>query len=422
VFFLLSLFFLIWAFLLSITSHSLARLGETRFLEIQEVQPKAFFYYPFHLRLFRSHTFEITLFATHIAANIARLGYALSIVLGVWETKNPLLLLALFFLLFLCEFIAYLWAFFSPQRGFLLSAPYSSLFLYLSLPLTLPFLKLTHWIAIRIKKTRGEDLIDEMRETIVQILRSAQIKTTLNLADKKLIEAVFKFKDKIVREVMVPRVDLFSLPAETPIREAAQKLVSEGYSRIPVYRDSVDNITGVLMFKTILQLYMDCTEGEKERAVLQDPIDTIAKSVFYTPETKKVSHLLQEFRSKQMHMAIVVDEYGGTEGVVTMEDILEEIVGEIGDEYDTSEEMLYTTLPGEKSWIVDARMSILDAEDIFGIILPQEGDYDTIGGYIVHLEGAIPPKGFIIHQPDCDLEILHATERSVEKIKITPKR
>lgn len=264
------------------------------------------------------------------------------------------------------------------------------------------------------------DPVEEMKETIVQILHEADVQGRLNPADKKLIESVVKFKDRIVREVMVPRVDLFMLPADTKIQDAAKELTSEGYSRVPVYRDTVDNIIGVLMFKDILQLYMDCLEGKKDSALTNAPIESITKGVFYTPETKKVAQLLQEFRSKQMHMAIVVDEYGGTEGVVTMEDILEEIVGDIADEYDSDEQQLYTTQPGGGCWIVDARMTILDAEETFDIHIPQDGEYDTIGGYVFHKVGAIPHKGLKIHHEDFDLEILSSSDRSVEKVRITP--
>ena len=131
-----------------------------------------------------------------------------------------------------------------------------------------------------------------------------------------------------------------------------------------------------------------------------------------------LQYLLQEFRKKQVHMAIVVDEYGGTEGIVTIEDILEQIVGEIADEYDEDEEMFFAQNDG--SWIVDARMNILDAEEQLGILVPQDGDYDTIGGYIYHRAGTIPSKGFVIKHDDFELEVLRSSERCVEKVRITP--
>lgn len=260
-----------------------------------------------------------------------------------------------------------------------------------------------------------------MRETIVEILQKAEVKTELNNADKNLLESVLKFKERIVREVMVPRSDLFSLSAHATIKEASNALIEEGFSRVPIFRESIDNIIGVLMFKDILKIYMDCESGKKEKSLLDSPIEMLAKKVFYVPETKQVSHLLQDFRTKQMHMAIVINEYGGTEGVVTIEDILEEIVGEIADEYDEEEEALFITQPGAGYFIVDARMSIYDAEVNFGIHIPEEGEYDTIGGYIFEKAGSIPAKGYCIEGPDFTLEIVSSTQRTIEKVKITPK-
>ena len=158
-----------------------------------------------------------------------------------------------------------------------------------------------------------------------------------------------------------------------------------------------------------------------DRATLDTPIEKIAKPILYTPETKKISSLLQEFRSKQIHLAIVVDEYGGTEGIVTIEDILEELVGEIADEYDIAEEVLFTPLP-DGGWIVDAKMSIIDIEEELGVKIPQGPEYDTIGGYIFHRAGAIPLKGWRIHHDEFDLEVLSSSERSIEKIRITPHK
>jgi putative hemolysin len=420
------LFFLIWAFFLTTVTHSLTRLGETRSLEVIRKYPARFYYSLLNALFNKKCRFELLIFAATLSENLARLGFVTSAAIGLifyepylFSAMIIILLILLFVILLVGDFFPRLWAIWTPEHALALSLPFASFFLYLSFPFSFVFLKLAE-IATKKRLDESGGSVEEMKETIVQILHDADVKGKLSPADKKLIESVVKFKDRIVREVMVPRVDLFILPADTKIQDAAQELTSEGYSRVPVFRDTVDNIIGVLMFKDILQLYMDCLEGKKDSSLMHGPIETITKGVFYTPETKKVAQLLQEFRSKQMHMAIVVDEYGGTEGVVTMEDILEEIVGDIADEYDIDEEQLYTTQPGGGSWIVDARMTILDAEETFDIHIPQEGEYDTIGGYIFHKVGAIPHKGLKIHHEDFDLEILSSSERSVEKVRITP--
>lgn len=418
--------FLLWAFFLAIVSDALLRLGQMLSLAAFEKVP---FYLRFHRLLFRKRSFELLSFSASQGETVASVGYGASSLLalirlsveGVATSGLALLLyglLFLFIMLFFGNFLPHFLTLRSPEKALKTSLPIASIFLYLTFPFSFLFMLVTR----SERRPSSKDPFEEMKETVVQILKSAQVSGRLGSADKTLLASVLKFKDRIVREVMVPRVDLFSLSASTTMREAAKVLVEEGYSRVPVYRESIDDIVGVLMFKDILELYMDCEAGKKEQSLLDTPVETIAKNVVYTPETKKVAQLLQEFRTKQVHMAIVVDEYGGTEGVVTLEDILEEIVGEIADEYDIDEEMLYTAQPGGGSFLVDARMSIFDAEEIFNIHIPQEGEYDTIGGYIFHKVGAIPAQGLKIHHEDFDLEILSSTERSVERVRITPRR
>ncbi len=423
---LIALFFLLGAFFLTTFSLALTRLGETLSLGSARKLPSRFFYLPLHRSLFKQRSFELLLFSATIGQHLMRLGYAAAAVCLFLSPEIPLHILIavwvilLIFMLVFGDYFPRFWVMRAPEQALALSAPLASFFLYCTFPIAFVFIKGMKWSVSGEGKEQRSDPLEEMKETILGILQSADVKGKLNSADKKLLESVIRFKDRIVREVMVPRVSLFSLPVTMSVREAATLLVEEGYSRTPVYRETIDNIIGVLMFKDILELYMECETEKKDKNLLNQPIEAMIKSVFYTPETKKVSQLLQEFRTKQMHMAIVVDEYGGTEGVVTIEDILEEIVGDIADEYDIDEETLYTSHPGG-SWIVDARMNILDAEDTFDIHIPQEGDYDTIGGYIFHKVGSIPPKGLKIHHEDFDLEILSSTERSIEKVRITPR-
>jgi CBS domain containing-hemolysin-like protein len=197
------------------------------------------------------------------------------------------------------------------------------------------------------------------------------------------------------------------------ILEAAQFFAKEGYSRIPVYKESVDKIVGILLYKDILSFYIE-SGADPHRTV-----EHLLKPALYTPETKKIAGLLQEFRHKQNHLAIVVDEYGGTEGIVTIEDILEELVGEIEDEYDTQETKIYFPL-SSGGWIVDAKIGIITLEEELNVKIPQSPEYDTIGGFIFHRTGSIPGQGWKIHLENVDLEVLTSDERSIQKVKITP--
>lgn len=401
----------------------MTRLGQT--LSKEAVRSSKIFYLPLHQFFFKKKPFDLLIFTTTLSENLSRilfagLGLFCVMILAVNEVGFIVGLAILYItLLFAGDFFPKLISSRWPSSGLRFFSSIASFFLCLSFLLTFPFVKIYDFF---MKKNGVEEPLEETKEIIVSILLEANFKGKLNASDKKLLESVINFKDVIVREVMIPRVDLFSLPATTSIREAAHLLAKEGYSRVPVYRGNIDNCIGVLMFKDILEIYMECERQDKPWQFLNNAIETVVKSVLYTPETTKASSLLQELRTKQTHIAIVVDEYGGTAGVVTIEDILEEIVGEISDEYDVEEEVLYTPQAGGGSWIVDARMNLKDAEDTFGIQIPQESDYETIGGYIFHKLGSVPEKGSVIHEADFDLEILSSTERSVEKLRITPKR
>ncbi len=317
--------------------------------------------------------------------------------------------------LFIGDFIPRTWAANSSKIALKTAAPLASIFLFIAFPFTYFLVKLSHSISNKLGFKTKKEASEKVKEKIVGIIQEAITTTKLNADEQKLIESVVSFKDRIVREVMVPRVDIFSLPATTTIREAAKLSLDESFSRIPVFSENVDSIIGLLMYKDVLKLYIN---SETDPNKLDAPISTILKPVLYTPETKKISYLLQEFRNTQMHLAIVVDEYGGTEGIVTIEDILEEIVGEIEDEYD-KEEKQFEILP-HGGWIVDARMSILDIEDELGLKIPQDGEYDTLGGYVFYRAGSIPSKGLQIHHDDFELEILSSNDRSIQKVRITP--
>lgn len=327
--------------------------------------------------------------------------FASSALLGLWLISD-----------FSVRVIAGAW----PRLALKFCAPFSSFFLLLAFPVVSLLLHMTQGVIRKVQADEEASKFLPSRAQIKELIRESELQHHLDPFDQKLINSFVNFRERVAKEIMVPRIDIFSLSADTPIREAGHLLARQEYSRIPVYRDSLDQIAGVVLYKDLLKFYSDPPPGE---ITLDSPIESLAKPVIYSPENKKIAHLLQEFRNKQIHMAIIVDEYGGTEGIVTIEDILEELVGEIEDEYDIDEDQLFYALP-DGSWIIDAKMNILDIEEQLGVRIPPHSEYETIGGYIFHCAGTIPAKGWRLMHDDFDLEVLSSNERSVKKIKIIP--
>ncbi|MCK4350887.1 MAG: HlyC/CorC family transporter [Candidatus Krumholzibacteria bacterium] len=194
------------------------------------------------------------------------------------------------------------------------------------------------------------------------------------------MHSIVEFGVKKVREVMVPRIDVFALDIYTPIDEAREKASDVGHSRVPVYDGSIDKIVGVLFVKDLLQLSPG-KEGE---------LGKLAREVYFVPEGKKIDDLLREFQVSKKHMAIVVDEYGGTAGIVTLEDILEEIVGEIRDEHDYELPLIQEI--GQNEYMIAGRIGLDDLEESLGISVPAE-EVDTLGGFLYNLIGKVPDEG-----------------------------
>jgi len=426
IFFFSALLFLAGMFLLTSLTSAFRRLHKKDSQKQLQTIP-LFPYRRFHLFFFPDLEYEGIFFATLCAQNVSRFAFAALATLflmtspmpdqwdGLWRALSFLGFLLLSFII--GDYLPRLFGTRLPEQAIRVCAPFASFFLFLVFPITYILLKISHAITRNAPFDYAQEVGAQAKQEIIDLVQETDLNQALSPHDKKLFESVLTFKDLIAREVMVPRVDMFALPAETSIKECAKRLDEEGYSRVPVYKNTVDNIIGVLMYKDLLKKFQE-GDNANDPKVLATSIESLVKPILYTPETKKLSQLLQEFRKKQVHLAIVVDEYGGTEGIVTIEDILEEIVGDIADEYDQESDQ-YTSLP-DGSWVVDPRMSILDAEEQFGIEFPQEGDYDTIGGYIFHCAGAIPARGFVIHNDEFEIEILRSSERSVEKVKIRP--
>ncbi len=240
--------------------------------------------------------------------------------------------------------------------------------------------------------------------------------------EKAMILSVLDFGDTVARELMVPRIDIVAVEAGTDFDEAIEIIINSGHSRVPVYRETIDDIVGFLYVKDLLKVLHDVGgDGAGRRlnepAPQVQPLDQLVRQAYYTPESKKVSELLQEMQNRRVHVSIVVDEYGGTAGMVTIEDILEEIVGEIQDEYDT-EEPDFQELPDGEGYIVEAGSAIDDVNDLMQVKLPTDQS-DTLGGFIYDQLGEVPAVGATVHYDGLRFEVLGVSDRRILKVKVT---
>ncbi len=247
--------------------------------------------------------------------------------------------------------------------------------------ITAPFVKFLTFSTNIVSKIFGVTENDEStvtEEEIRMMVDAGQEKGTIQKDEKEMINNVFELNDRTVSEIMTDRTNMFAVDENMSIGEVIEELTEErGYSRIPVYDETIDEIKGVVYLRDILL-------SNKNR---NTKIKSLIKDAYFVPETKRINELFKEFQKNKKQIAIVVDEYGGTAGVVTMEDILEEIVGEIYDEYDTQTEK-YEKID-ENTFLVDGSISIYELEKILDIEIP-DGDYDTLSGYILEELGRIP--------------------------------
>ena len=244
-------------------------------------------------------------------------------------------------------------------------------------------------------------------EEIKTLVEAGEEGGAIEEGEKAMIYSVFEIGDTVVREIMVPRIDVQALDVETALPEAIEAVVSAGHSRIPVYESSIDNIIGLLYGKDLLKAGRDCDPPATLRSLL--------RRAYFIPETKKVDDLLTELQQQRIHMAIVVDEYGGMAGLVTLEDIVEEIVGEIRDEYDVKEEALFEKV-SDTEYLFDARINFDEAADLLKLG-PVETDGDTLGGFIYAQLGRVPTPGEEVKLGDIQFVVLTVTGRRIRKVR-----
>lgn len=263
----------------------------------------------------------------------------------------------------------------------------------------------------RLKALIGRDdaqrVAHKFEEDVQELIDEGAEKGVISADEGEMIQSLIEFGDIVAREIMIPRTDMVAISRDSTLREVIRLFIQYGHSRLPVYQKDIDDIIGVLHIKDLL-------------AYWESPADTVLpeenmRRPYFIPEGKKVTELLAELRARKIHMTIVLDEYGGTAGLVTLEDVIEEIVGEIHDEYDEEDQKIIR-INGD-TILVDARLNLEDLADYLNIELP-EGNYDSVGGFIIDLTGKVPQENEQIKYQDLLMIIRSADDRRIGQIEI----
>jgi len=252
------------------------------------------------------------------------------------------------------------------------------------------------------------DLSIVTEEEIKTLVDAAEEEGVIEEDEKEMISSIFELGDTLTRQVMVPRMDVMALDATTPMLEALDKIMQAGHSRVPVYEETIDNVIGVLYAKDLLPYLRD---GRTDV-----PLRSILRPAYFVPETKRASDLLPDLQQRRVHMAVVVDEYGGMAGLVTIEDVLEEIVGEIHDEYDVEE--LFVEPTGEGEYVMDARVDLDDLNQLMEASLPTE-ESDTLGGFIYAELGRVPTVGDRVRFEGLSFTVESVAGRRIQKVRVS---
>ena len=244
-------------------------------------------------------------------------------------------------------------------------------------------------------------------QNINDFIDASEEEGLVNEEESEMIRSIFSLGTTIVREVMVTRTEMACVRVDATVRELLDTIIACGHSRIPVYEDSIDNIIGLLYAKDLLKQWGTDVERLSVREIMRAP--------YFIPESKNLEQLLQEFKHKRVHLAIVIDEYGGTSGLITIEDLLEQIVGDIQDEYDREEPLLMVN--PDDSITADGRLPVEELEEHFDLQIERD-KFDSVGGLAFHLTGKIPAIGDIIEGAGLCMKILDADLRRVKKVAI----
>jgi len=257
------------------------------------------------------------------------------------------------------------------------------------------------------KSEKKGELPEKGIESLKDAIESPE--ADLEETEKRMIHSIFEFGETTVKEIMVPRIDMVCSRTDFSLEKIKDLVKEEGHSRFPLFKENIDNIVGILYVK---DLFLEKTKKKRK-----PDLGKIARRAYFIPESKKIDELLAEMKKEKTHIAIVVDEYGGTAGLVTMEDILEEIVGEIQDEYDLAEEEMVRKID-EENFRVSAKLSIEDLNEIVGAGLPEK-EFETVGGYIYDLVGSVPEEGKILKSDGLKFTVEKVSGQRIKTVKVT---
>ena len=398
---------LIFDLMIAATRVSLSNARTLKLVGLQETKPVS------AKRAIELHESSRLVAVLRLSQTVMRFGIAIGsfLYLQAWTADTPrawllqlLGMLVLTVLMMLIEFTVETNALADPEEWALRLSAFAQILVIVFTPLVLlPLLLLNPQ---RVSKGTLAQMTEDELKTWVEA--DDEESGSLEREERRMIYEIFQFGQTLAREIMTPRIDVIALDVEeTTLSDARQALLESGFSRLPVYEESIDNILGLLYAKDLLPTLL--AEGKEFNlsALLREP--------YFIPETKKADELLAEMQEKRFHLAVVVDEYGGVSGIVTLEDIIEEIIGEIQDEYDEREEAPYRQI-GANEYIFRGLIDVDDFSDVIGVELP-EGDADTLAGFLYEKLGRIPQGGESVRVNGLLLTIEQVTGRRIRRVR-----
>ena len=275
-------------------------------------------------------------------------------------------------------------------------------------PLSFLLISSTSFIDKKVKRKTQHISVEDLSHAL-----DLTISSDTPEAERKILKGIVKFGQVNVKQIMIPRMDIAAFDHASPFRQLLEKLLASGYSRVPIFKESIDKIAGILYVKDLLP-YLEHADDFQWQALIREP--------FFVPENKKNDDLLKEFQHRKIHMAVVVDEFGGTSGIVTLEDVIEEVVGEINDEFD-DDDLVYSKLD-EHNYVFEGKVSLSDLSrklgidsSLFGLATGREAD--TLAGFLIEYTGSIPQKGRETKYKDFIFTVESADTRKIKRVKIT---